>query len=274
MRYLLMLAVVALMVGTASAQMVGISPSSSPTVAGSVEMTGPVICPATTMATPQPCPVLVSAPLQRDSAILVLGSQERFALSYLPASDVGWRDYSFMYHSYFDQGNPATHYRPSPMVTRHGNPFYPYHQVTAELHPEALAVRTVTLPATISDTDRGTLATVSERYRAMTPSQAQVLGYAPIGACSAGMGQIYVNPALVDATIDPLRPEAFTFGPDGRVLSAIHIVRSPTPVMIYGQPTTVSSISPGDQQLMVWVFEPNPNGFFAATNPNARCTLL
>ncbi len=274
MRYLLMLATVALFAGTALAEMVGVVASPSPVMAGGTVSTTAVVCPATPMALPQPCPAIASTPLTSNSTILVLGTEERFALANLPASDVGWRDYSFMYNSVFEPGNPLTHHRSSPVVTRHGNPFYPYHQVRAELRPSAIPVRTVTLPATLSEIERNTLVALSDRYRTMTPSQAQVLGYMPVGACSEGMGQLYVNAALIDNTVDPLRPEAFTFGPDGRVLAAVHIMQSATPVMLYGQTTTISSISPGAQQLTVWVFDPNPNGFFAASNPNARCSMF
>jgi hypothetical protein len=115
---------------------------------------------------------------------------------------------------------------------------------------------------------------VSDRYRMMTPEQARVMGYVPQGTCAPGTGQLYLNTAMVDGRVDPLNPEGFYFGADGRVLAAVYLVSSTTPVMLYGQTTMPSTITPGAQQMTVWVFDPNPNGFFAALNPNTKCTVL
>lgn len=277
MRYpLMMLAAVALFLA-AQAEMVSVAASPAfPDAISSVPATVPMVCPVSAAALPQPCPVVASTPLSSHSMVLVLGTQEYYALSNAPTRHLGWYDNSQNYSSYFTPGNPMTSYHPSPVVTRHGNPFLPYHQVSASLRPQAIAstTRMVTLPASLSDTDRAALVTLSNRYRTMTTEQAMALGYTAQGTCVPGTGQLYLNTAMTSNPVDPMRPAGFYFGADGRVLAAVYLTPSSTPMVMFGQPTAASTITPGAQQMTVWIFEPNPNGLFASTNPNTQCSMF
>ncbi len=76
---------------------------------------------------------------------------------------------------------------------------------------------------------------VRAEFAGITVAEAESLGYAEETPCidaselpaealqqlgipsTAGMGIHYINMSLVDATLDPLEPEAIQFGPDGAV---------------------------------------------------------
>lgn len=276
MRYPLILLAVVSLFAAAQAEMVAVVASPEPTPMMSTMPATEPVCTFTAADLPQPCPVIASSPLSGRSTVLVLGTQERYALSNAPVSHLGWYDFSENHMSYFAPGNPMTSYRPSPVVTRHGNPFMPYHQVSARLRPAEISMnaRMVPLPDTLSEADRNSLVALSARYRMLTPDQARALGYVAQGTCSPGTGQLYLNPGLVDNRVDPMNPEGFYFSADGRVLAAVYLVSSATPVTLYGQTTSPSTIATGAQQMTVWVFDPNPNGMFAALNPNTKCTVL
>jgi hypothetical protein len=268
MKYVLaMLAAVALFAGAALAQVVTVDYSG---VAASTmtPVTSPV-CPFQATL-PQPCPILTMEDTAGRTRVLVLGTQERYALEQLDQRDVDWRDNSMNYNSLFEPGNPRTSHRPNAIVTRGGNPYYPYQQVTAPVRVPAMATRTVEVPATLSTTDRNVLTMVTNRYRGLTPTQAQALGYQASGSAIPGMGQMYVNQALIDNRFDAMMPEAFIFSPDGRLLAVQYMVRSATPVTLFGQPTRTSTTMNGVQYLTAWLYESNPNGFFMDINPNIQ----
>jgi hypothetical protein len=94
------------------------------------------------------------------------------------------------------------------------------------------------------------------------------------------MGFHYVNPALLDGTLDVAEPEALIYEPDanGRLrLVAVeylvpfdaHAIDQPPP-MLYGRPF---SPSPAFQVwgLHAWGWKHNPSGMHAPFNPNVSC---
>ncbi len=251
--------------------------------------------PATTTVTvPGPCAALQANTITGQPMILVLGSEESYALSNLHARVLGWYDAPSNFMSLFAEGNPITHSYPNAMVMRHGNPYYPYYQLHPGTQatgmrgtPEPVAMTTTTtttapatatcgcttLPRKLTATQRNTLMAVYNTYANLTPVQAVKMGYTAEGACMAGMGAVYVNRNLIDTTFDAQHPEAFSFTPDGRVAAVHYIVVTDNDksIMAFGSRSFSSPIAPGGQQVTVWLFQANSNGFFARTNPGIEC---
>jgi hypothetical protein len=98
-----------------------------------------------------------------------------------------------------------------------------------------------------------------------------------------GMGVHYIDTdALVDPTLDPLRPEALVFvpGPDGQLrLGAVEYLvpmalwEEEEPPMVLGLHLHELEPVPGVHVwgLHVWLFERNPEGLFADWNPRVSC---
>ena len=109
-------------------------------------------------------------------------------------------------------------------------------------------------------------------------------GYQPDDHCVSvpglgGMGYHWVNPSLVDATFDPLKPEVLLYarGPGGNLkLIGVEylVINVGQPLPMFGnQPFQVngSPLPIPHWTLHAWVFEPNPSGMFAPFNPNVTC---
>jgi hypothetical protein len=113
-------------------------------------------------------------------------------------------------------------------------------------------------------------------------------GYLPTEQCVAspegGMGYHYFNPKLGgDLTSDPLSPELLIYAPDGNgglKLVAVEYFQAnagqarPT---IMGQPFDgpMAGHEPGMPEhydLHFWIWQPNPDGAFAAWNRSVSCT--
>lgn len=101
-------------------------------------------------------------------------------------------------------------------------------------------------------------------------------GFEPSGPCVAGpdgaMGYHYVNMArMFDGRVDPVEPEVLLDVPqaDGthRPVGVEYI--SFTPTSLFGQEFEPSF--GGSFALHVWVWQANPAGTFAGTNPNLAC---
>lgn len=97
--------------------------------------------------------------------------------------------------------------------------------------------------------------------------------HSPDGA----QGYHYLNPGLVDATVELLRPELVMYepGPSGSlqligVDYVVPLTASATPPMLLGVP--FMRIEPlGVWALHIWAWRPNPSGMFAPWNPKASC---
>jgi hypothetical protein len=121
-------------------------------------------------------------------------------------------------------------------------------------------------------------------------------GYAPFadknGLCVAqpgagGMGIHYLNGGLIDAVLDPAKPEALMYQPtkSGKLelLGAEYIVFQaewdalhPQPPVLFGHPFHLVRAPnrynvPAFYELHLWVWEHNPNGIFNDWNPKVRC---
>ena len=149
-----------------------------------------------------------------------------------------------------------------------------------------------------ADSDLRDARAASARFNSI--GQATDAGYgllpegAPLHECiasfdgSGAMGFHYVNPSLLDTTLDPTRPEALVFGPDGhgnlKLVALEYVVfRDPwvaehgaTVPELFGRTfDTVGEPNryelPAFYALHVWLWEPNPAGLFAAFNPAVSC---
>jgi hypothetical protein len=129
-------------------------------------------------------------------------------------------------------------------------------------------------------------------------SAAQAAGYTVVVQDAAGitcisqpgagtMGIHYLNPALVDATIDATKPEMVVYEPraNGKLKlvtleyfvlqSAWDATHSSLP-SLFGQefiltPSPNRYGLPPFYALHAWIWNPNPSGLFAPYNPNVSC---
>lgn len=101
-----------------------------------------------------------------------------------------------------------------------------------------------------------------------------------------GMGVHFLNPALISATPDPVKPQILVYEPKGDKLElaaaewfvplATGVDKRPT---LFAQP--FDGPMAGHEPLMpsqlhhydlhVWLFKENPKGLFSAINPNVSC---
>jgi hypothetical protein len=93
-----------------------------------------------------------------------------------------------------------------------------------------------------------------------------------------GMGKHYVNPALLDGSVDVANPEALLYepGPNGQLnLVGVEYViprdawTSAEPPTLFGQQFTLNAFDLW--ALHVWVWKNNPSGLYAAWNPRVSC---
>jgi hypothetical protein len=103
-----------------------------------------------------------------------------------------------------------------------------------------------------------------------------------------GMGIHYLNAALLDAELDPLRPEILVYRQkaDGRheLLALEYVVFAPVwdelhpqppvllghPLHLLRTPNRYGTAMPL-YELHLWLYEHNPNGLFNDWNPNVTC---
>lgn len=104
---------------------------------------------------------------------------------------------------------------------------------------------------------------------------------------TGGMGIHFLNAAHIGPVPDPLKPQLLVYEPDGdklRLVAAEWFIPLATGVKerptLFGQP--FDGPMEGHEPLIpkelhhydlhVWLFKPNPEGLFKATNPAVRCT--
>lgn len=173
-----------------------------------------------------------------------------------------------------------------------------------------LAAAILTALILISASVAGTLAAPPEDLNAARAAtarfnslnQAIKAGYAllpegqPLRECimaldgSGGMGFHYVNPGLLDATVDPTQPEVLVYAPDEngqlRLVALEYVVfqadwaaadKTGVPEL-FGQHFHPTGDTPPNRYLLpafyalhVWLWEPNASGTFADFNPNVSC---
>ena len=105
---------------------------------------------------------------------------------------------------------------------------------------------------------------------------------------TGAMGFHYLNPSLLDTTLDPTAPEVLVYGPDGhgnvKLVALEYVVfqapwaaeHGATAPALFGRslalvPEPNRYEVPAFYQLHVWLFESNPAGLFADFNPTVSC---
>jgi hypothetical protein len=126
------------------------------------------------------------------------------------------------------------------------------------------------------------------KYRDVNVALAE--GYAPIPIKGAwcvehptdgAMGIHYLNPALVDGTLDPLRPELLLYFPTANGLRLVGVEYfipdsgQPHPTLfsrpLDGPNSTLEPEIPRHYSLHAWVWFGNPSGVFSGYNPRLDC---
>ena len=145
-------------------------------------------------------------------------------------------------------------------------------------------------PAQAHDGGRVTLDQVrdaTEAYHKISAAQAAGYNLVPgLDYCFTnpgvgGMGYHYINTALLDNTIDPLKPEAMVYNKrtNGTLeLDAVeYIVPAAgwnavhsTPPTLFGQ-TFGLEAALGVYELHAWIWKHNPTGVFSEWNPSVSC---
>ena len=96
-----------------------------------------------------------------------------------------------------------------------------------------------------------------------------------------GMGYHYINVALMDTVIDPMKPEAMVYAPrpnGGLALGAVEYIvpaaawdaGHANPPSLFGQVFGLDS-SLGVYELHAWIWKNNPSGMFVEWNPKVSC---
>lgn len=246
-----------------------VQPSAATTTGAAVT---PGVCATATDTIHGLCPAVLAEDLGGTPTIMVLGSEESYAINTLNIADALPVKSLVRYNSLFDPNNPLTTNRPNLAVLRHGNPYYPYFALV-QARGGRVDERFAALMQCPNPLAQGQLRDIAVRYRTLTTQQACALGYQPLGVCVAGMGQVYLNPRLVDNVYDPMVPEAIIYSADGRPLGVSYLMATNQPYTVFGQVMYPSEIVPGAQQVSVWLYQANPNGLFAARNPNVTCRV-
>jgi hypothetical protein len=96
-----------------------------------------------------------------------------------------------------------------------------------------------------------------------------------------GMGYHYINVALLDNIIDPLKPEAMVYAPRPNGTLALGAVEYIVPAAgwdaVYTQPPTLFGQvfgleeALGVYELHAWIWKHNPSGVFFEWNPKVSC---
>ena len=160
----------------------------------------------------------------------------------------------------------------------------------------AMALSQVVLA--VSSDDLQAARSASARFNSL--ERATDAGYGPLPAgvplheCiaafdgSGAMGFHWLNPSLLDTTLDPVEPEVLVFAPDGHgnlKLVALEYVVFQDPWIaehgaaipeLFGQPFDVIGFPnryevPAFYALHAWLWEPNPDGVFNAFNAAVTC---
>jgi hypothetical protein len=145
-------------------------------------------------------------------------------------------------------------------------------------------------PAQAHDGGRVTLDQVRDATEAFhRVSAAQAAGYNLVPGLDncftkpgvGGMGFHYINVALLDNIIDPLKPEAMVYAPRPNGTLALGAVEYIVPAAgwdaVHSQPPTLFGQvfgleeALGVYELHAWIWKHNPSGMFFEWNPKVSC---
>ena len=240
-------------------------------VATTVSTTTTMACPTTMPIVPTPCAAKASIDLNGQPVVLVLGTEEEYALRNLGVHGVNWHDTSLDMVSFYYWKDPLLNSHPNAVITRHGNPFYPYYALnTSPSRIAGFQESYLGNPSGVNAQSQSVLTSVKTQFRNITPQQAMAAGYQPVGACIPNVGQVYVNQSLIDNRFDAMVPEAYSFDQKGRLVAVHYLLLSDQPFMAFGQQFQASPLVQGAQQLTYWIV-PNSNGTFAMKSNNSYC---
>ena len=122
-----------------------------------------------------------------------------------------------------------------------------------------------------------TLRDVTEEYRSL--AEAKEDGYKKVTACVekkgvGAMGFHYAKNSLIDGKTDARKPEVLVYMPDKqgryRLVAVEFLSTAKTRPEIAGLKFENGPF-PGTFALHAWVWKENPDGMFAAYNPDLRC---
>ncbi len=112
----------------------------------------------------------------------------------------------------------------------------------------------------------------SSRYHDLSVALAD--GYVDIHVVMQHMGYHFMNPALLDGTFRPDRPQILVYAPEGGRMRLVAVeyavpLSAPRPEGFTGSADVWDhNTGFGLWLLHAWVWKPNPSGMFAPFNPN------
>ena len=158
----------------------------------------------------------------------------------------------------------------------------------------AAALSPVALAQAIIEGDQSKLVQIvrNATWQYQDVASATAAGYGPFLGCVSGtdhgaMGIHYVNPSLLNGTLDPMHPQALIYEPSSGQMSLVGVEfivdattwlkNNPNPPVLEGQ-TFLFVDSPNRYnipsffELHVWAWRSNPMGPFMDWNDNVTCT--
>lgn len=105
------------------------------------------------------------------------------------------------------------------------------------------------------------------KYRELSAAEAE--GYRPLGAFVAGLGQVYLSEKILNAPLALATPPMVFYDSSQRLVGVRYIAFKPDEGRLFG--FSVESWPKAGEAfvLTIWLV-PNPNGPFAASNPNVK----
>lgn len=160
---------------------------------------------------------------------------------------------------------------------------------TSASHPAShSAPAAPTKAATLTKAQRTVLTEATRRYRDVTTALAA--GYLATDMCVPGMGYHYVHPGLsAGIIIDPVQPEVLLYDRDQKLLGIEYfkadadgdLTTDPDRPTLFGNPfdgpmaghevPAGAPPMPVHYDLHVWLYQHNPSGELAVTNPKVTC---
>lgn len=105
------------------------------------------------------------------------------------------------------------------------------------------------------------------RYREASVAQAE--GYRPLGSVVAGLGQAYINEKILNAPLALATPPILLYDSSQRLVGVRYVAFKPDEGRLFGFGVESWPKAREAFVLTIWLV-PNPNGLFAASNPNVR----
>ncbi len=151
-------------------------------------------------------------------------------------------------------------------------------------------VALVAAPATVTAGGGGDASQLAAVRRATAQfhdvTAAEAAGYVSTVVCASSpagaMGVHYVNPALLDDVLDPVRPEFLVYEPTAaglRLVAVEYMIPAAATSVhpeLFGQPfegpmAGHSPDQPVHYDLHAWIWRPNPSGMFTPWNRRVQC---